>query len=151
MAATGDKSRPGLRRSAELREYETASGRLVADALMIMRRNPLAKQIPRNQHDILTGSEPDGRAYTDGYDHTCNNWTSDAMAYPQTNPNGGPRACYDRPLRSLRPEHIVDFIASDPRMQQTSPHQYRGRRSPLLLCHQLTRLRRRKFSRGELY
>jgi hypothetical protein len=31
-----------------------------------------------NQHDILTGSQPDGRAYTDGMDHTCNNWTSNA-------------------------------------------------------------------------
>jgi hypothetical protein len=29
-----------------------------------------------NQHDILTGSKPDGRAYADGMDHTCNNWTS---------------------------------------------------------------------------
>ena len=29
-----------------------------------------------NQHDILTGSMPDGRAYTDGADHTCKNWTS---------------------------------------------------------------------------
>ena len=28
-----------------------------------------------NQHDILTGSMPDGRAFTDGMDHTCNNWT----------------------------------------------------------------------------
>ena len=31
-----------------------------------------------NQHDILTGSQPDGRAYTDGMDHTCSNWTSNA-------------------------------------------------------------------------
>jgi hypothetical protein len=30
-----------------------------------------------NQHDILTGSQPDGRAYTDAADHTCSNWTSD--------------------------------------------------------------------------
>jgi len=29
-----------------------------------------------NQHDILTGSKPDGTAYTDGMDHTCKNWTS---------------------------------------------------------------------------
>ena len=29
-----------------------------------------------NKHDILTGSQPDGRAFTDGVDHTCNNWTS---------------------------------------------------------------------------
>jgi hypothetical protein len=27
-------------------------------------------------HDILTGSQPDGRAYTDGMDHTCNGYTS---------------------------------------------------------------------------
>ncbi|MGB7217248.1 MAG: hypothetical protein WBD07_00435, partial [Vicinamibacterales bacterium] len=29
-----------------------------------------------NQHDILTGSQPDGRAFTDAADHTCSNWTS---------------------------------------------------------------------------
>ena len=29
-----------------------------------------------NQHDILTGSQMDGTAFTDGEDHTCNNWTS---------------------------------------------------------------------------
>jgi hypothetical protein len=29
-----------------------------------------------NQHDMLTGSTPDGRAFTDAMDHTCNNWTS---------------------------------------------------------------------------
>src|SRR5258706_8719443 len=31
-----------------------------------------------NQHDMLTGSQPDGRAYTDTADHTCSNWTSGA-------------------------------------------------------------------------
>jgi len=31
-----------------------------------------------NQHDILTGSMPDGRAYTDAADHTCKNWTSES-------------------------------------------------------------------------
>jgi Collagenase NC10 and Endostatin len=40
-----------------------------------------------NQHDILTGSDPDGRAFIDGYDHTCNNWTSDQMTLPQQNQN----------------------------------------------------------------
>jgi hypothetical protein len=44
-------------------------------------------QIPGNEHDILTGSDSDGRAFTDGYDHTCNNWTSDEITLPQTNPN----------------------------------------------------------------
>jgi hypothetical protein len=35
-----------------------------------------------NQHDILTGSTPDGRAYTDAADHTCSNYTSSAAVTP---------------------------------------------------------------------
>lgn len=31
-----------------------------------------------NEHDILTGSLPDGRAFTDAADHTCKNYTSSA-------------------------------------------------------------------------
>jgi hypothetical protein len=31
-----------------------------------------------NQHDVLTGSQLDGRAFTDTADHTCKNWTSSA-------------------------------------------------------------------------
>jgi hypothetical protein len=30
----------------------------------------------RNQHDILTGTQPDGNAFTDTFDRTCSNWTS---------------------------------------------------------------------------
>lgn len=29
-----------------------------------------------NQHDMLTGSQPDGTAFAAGMDRTCNNWTS---------------------------------------------------------------------------
>jgi hypothetical protein len=29
-----------------------------------------------NTHDMLTGSQADGKAFTDGMDHTCSNWTS---------------------------------------------------------------------------
>jgi hypothetical protein len=36
-----------------------------------------------NQHDILTGSQPDGRAYSDSADHTCNNWTSNGQGTAQ--------------------------------------------------------------------
>ena len=36
-----------------------------------------------NQHDILTGSQPDGRAYTDGQDYTCKNWTSNGDGVAQ--------------------------------------------------------------------
>ncbi len=36
-----------------------------------------------NQHDILTGTQPDGRAFTDAADHTCNNWTGNGSGAAQ--------------------------------------------------------------------
>jgi hypothetical protein len=36
-----------------------------------------------SKHDLLTGSQRDGRAYTDGMDHTCNNWTSNGAGSAQ--------------------------------------------------------------------
>jgi hypothetical protein len=48
-----------------------------------------------NQHDILTGSQADGRVYTDSADHTCGNWTSNANVTPPapgTQPAPGPSA-----------------------------------------------------------
>ena len=45
------------------------------------------REIPGNEHDILTGSDSLGRAFTDGIDHTCNNWTADGAILPQQNPN----------------------------------------------------------------
>lgn len=36
-----------------------------------------------NMHDILTGSTLDGKAFTDGQDHTCANWTSGAAGTAQ--------------------------------------------------------------------
>jgi hypothetical protein len=41
----------------------------------------------QNEHDILTGSDASGRAFTDGLDHTCGNWTQDGLHLPQANPN----------------------------------------------------------------
>jgi hypothetical protein len=38
---------------------------------------------PPIQHEILTGSKWDGRAYTDDADHTCNNWTSSSAGSAQ--------------------------------------------------------------------
>jgi hypothetical protein len=46
-----------------------------------------------NEHDILTGTQLDGRAYTDSADHTCNNWTSDSTGTAQVGHHdrtGGP-------------------------------------------------------------
>ena len=45
-----------------------------------------------NTHDVLTGSQPDGRAYTDSADHTCKNWTSNGEGTAQlghSDRNGG--------------------------------------------------------------
>jgi hypothetical protein len=46
-----------------------------------------------NTHDILTGTQPDGRAFTDAADHTCNNWTSNAdVPAPARGAAGAPAA-----------------------------------------------------------
>lgn len=45
-----------------------------------------------NKHDILTGTQPDGRAYSDAADHTCKNWTSNGEGSAQVghhDRNGG--------------------------------------------------------------
>jgi hypothetical protein len=45
-----------------------------------------------NQHDMLTGSQPDGRAFTDNADHTCNNYTSNANVEAPARGQGAPAA-----------------------------------------------------------
>jgi hypothetical protein len=46
-----------------------------------------------NRHETLTGSTPDGRAFTDNRDHTCNNWTSEGTGNSQNlRENTGPGA-----------------------------------------------------------
>ena len=49
--------------------HGTASGLTKASAVT-------EKGEPVARHDILTGTKPDGTAYTDGMDHTCNGYTS---------------------------------------------------------------------------
>ena len=50
-------------------------------ASVLDEKGQIVSQMPQ-QHDIMTGSDSDGRAFTDGIDHTCNNWTSDQMTIP---------------------------------------------------------------------
>lgn len=45
-----------------------------------------------NQHDMLTGSQPDGRAYPAGADRTCSNWTVNTAAAQGSAPGTGPSA-----------------------------------------------------------
>jgi hypothetical protein len=58
-----------------------------------------------NQHDILTGSQPDGRAYTDGADHTCGNWTSGAAGTAQLGHHDRTGATH--PSRGCSQENLV--------------------------------------------
>ena len=82
-----------------------------------------------NQHDILTGSQPDGRAYTDGMDHTCSNYTSNADGR-----GSGPT----RSLRQAgRQQRLVELDAREPRLQPAEPRRHRRRRTALLLRGQL--------------
>jgi hypothetical protein len=65
-----------------------------------------------NQHDILTGSQPDGRAYTDGADHTCQNWTSSGSGTAQLghfDRTGGPNTSWNsaHPSRGCSQENLV--------------------------------------------
>lgn len=65
-----------------------------------------------NQHDILTGSMPDGRAYTDTADHTCNNWTSAADGTAQLghfDRTGGGNTSWNsaHPSRGCSQENLV--------------------------------------------
>ena len=65
-----------------------------------------------NQHDMLTGSQPDGRAYTDGMDHTCKNWTSDSDGTAQLghfDRTGGPNTSWNsaHPSQGCSQEGLV--------------------------------------------
>ena len=60
-------------------------------------RIPGAGDTP-NQHDILTGSQPDGRAYPPEKDMTCSNWTSSDAGTAQVGHHdraGGPSVSWN--------------------------------------------------------
>jgi hypothetical protein len=65
-----------------------------------------------NEHDMLTGSTADGRAYTDTADHTCANWTSDNMGTAQlghADRNGGGNTSWNsaHPSRGCSQANLV--------------------------------------------
>lgn len=65
-----------------------------------------------NQHDMLTGSQLDGRAFTDGADHTCKNWTSNGQGVAQLGHHdrtGGPGTSWNavHPSRGCSQENLV--------------------------------------------
>ena len=73
--------------------------------------NGIGDPLP-TRHDILTGSQPDGRAFTDAADHTCNNWTSGASGTAQLGHHdrtGGPNTSWNsvHPSRGCSQENLV--------------------------------------------
>src|SRR3954464_3416269 len=65
-----------------------------------------------NQHDILTGSQSDGRAYTDSADHTCNNWTANGQGTTQlghSDKQGGGNSSWNsaHPSRGCSQQNLV--------------------------------------------
>ena len=65
-----------------------------------------------NQHDILTGSQPDGHAYSDAADHTCKNWTSSSDGTAQLghfDRTGGGNTSWNsaHPSRGCSQENLV--------------------------------------------
>jgi hypothetical protein len=67
----------GARIAANVDELHSSASRLAAFTAL----DEQGRQIPGsgfapNRHDILTGSQPDGTAYSAGADMTCNNWSS---------------------------------------------------------------------------
>jgi len=87
-----------------------------------------------NRHDILTGSKPDGTAFTDSADHTCKNYTSSTQgsvmlghndreglrddeashswnsSHPSRGPDGG---CSQSDLRSTGGDGLLYCFAAD--------------------------------------
>jgi hypothetical protein len=87
-----------------------------------------------NRHDILTGSQPDGTAFTDDKDHTCKNYTSSTQgsvmvghndriglrddesshswnsSHPSRGPDGG---CSQKDLQSTGGDGLLYCFASN--------------------------------------
>jgi hypothetical protein len=60
----------GVRIAADVNELHSAKNNLTPETALT------EKGGTPGRHDILTGSQMNGMAFTDAMDHTCNNWTS---------------------------------------------------------------------------
>jgi hypothetical protein len=58
-----------------------------------------------NRHDILTGSQPDGRAFPAGDDQTCGNWTKSAQGTAMVGHHDRMGSSDDEPSKSWNSSH----------------------------------------------
>jgi hypothetical protein len=69
----------GARIAQNVEELHSTANRLAVFTALDQAGNQIpGSGFSPNRHDILTGSQPDGRAYPAGADMTCNNWTSNS-------------------------------------------------------------------------
>ena len=67
----------GAQIAANVEELHSTANRLAGFAALAENGNRIpGSGFSPNRHDVLTGSQPDGRAFPAGEDMTCNNWTS---------------------------------------------------------------------------
>ena len=65
-------------------ELHGAKANLTKETLLTEKGQPVnGRGDTPNTHDMLTGSQMNGTAYTDNMDHTCNNWTSSSTGGAQ--------------------------------------------------------------------
>lgn len=91
LNADGAEVAPNL---AEL-HGDTGQGSIFTRTVGLTERGRL---VDGSKHDILTGTQANGKAHTDGMDRTCNNWTSNGAGSAQVGhhdrssggPGGGP-------------------------------------------------------------
>ena len=58
-------------------DLHSAKANLTKDTILTEKGQPVkGRGDTPNEHDMLTGSQMNGSAFTDSMDHTCNNWTS---------------------------------------------------------------------------
>jgi len=74
----------GVQVAANLDELHSEAAKTGKEGSLTEKGEPVPGRGDKpNQHDILTGSQMDGTAFTDGEDHTCNNWTSNSTGSAQ--------------------------------------------------------------------
>jgi len=59
-----------------------------------------------NRHDILTGSQPDGRAFAAGEDRTCGNWTKSTQGAAMVGHHDRMGLRDDEPSKSWNSSHL---------------------------------------------
>jgi len=66
-----------------------------------------------NKHDILTGSQPDGSAFSGSDDQTCGNWTKSGDGAAQLGHHDRQGLTDDEPSRSWNSSHISRGCSDD--------------------------------------